>query len=298
VAVPEGDTLHRLAAKLGPALTGASLLAVVGELATIEDWQLLGRQVAGVEARGKNLLIHCAPLVAVEGRPDPRVVAQLPVAIWSHLGMRGAWHLRRADEPESTRERPTLALHTPAHVASCYRPKHLALLGPRSLLRHPMLADLGPDLLGSSGPRAGSGTAEADPDAGLDEAVARLRALGPVELGVAIMRQSAVAGIGNVYKSELLFLARLSPFTGVTAIPPDPLRALLARARTLMRANVEAGGPRRTMFESGAPHERLWVYERSGRPCRVCGTIIAMRRQGELARSTYFCPTCQRAGEH
>jgi endonuclease VIII len=293
--VPEGDTLHRLAAKLGPALTGTSLITVTGELASIDDWQLLGRRIAGVEARGKNLLIHCAPLVVVEGRPDPRDAAQLPVAIWSHLGMRGAWRLRRVDdEPPPACDHPTFAVHTEAHVASCYRPKHLALLGPRSLLRHPMLAGLGPDLVGPQP----ADPAELDPDAGLDEAVARLRALGPVELGVAIMRQSAVAGIGNVYKSELLFLARLSPFVAVTAIEPETLRALLARGRALMRANVEAGGPRRTRFERATPRERLWVYERSGRPCRVCGTIVAMRRQGDVARSTYFCPTCQRTCDH
>jgi endonuclease-8 len=258
---------------------GQRLLEVEHQLAAIDDWLLPGREVARIEARGKNLLIHCAPLLLVEGKPDPRKPEQLPVAIWTHLGMDGAWRLRARDAPVPTR-RAAIALHVPTHVAACYDPKQLAVLGPRSLLRHPMLAQLGPDLL--------------DPDADLDEAVSRLRALGRVELGDAIMRQSAVAGIGNVYKSELLFLERLSPFLAVTELEPARLRALLERARALMQANVDARGPRRTRGDAQAPRERLWVYERSGRPCYVCGAIIAMRRQGELARSTYFCPQCQR----
>jgi endonuclease-8 len=142
-----------------------------------------------------------------------------------------------------------------------------------------MLAKLGPDLL--------------DPDVDFDEAILRLRALGNVELGDAIMRQSAVAGIGNVYKSELLFLERLSPFMHVTELEPGKLRTLLERAQALMQANIDTPGPRRTRRTRDAPRERLWVYERSGRPCYVCGTTITMRRQAELARSTYFCPRCQ-----
>jgi len=191
--------------------------------------------------------------------------------------MYGSWRLHERDHLARA---PKLALHSAAHIAACYQPKQLAILGPRSLLRHPMLARLGPDLL--------------DPDADLDDAVVRLRALGDtVELGDAIMRQSAVAGIGNVYKSELLFLERLSPFIPVTALAPDRLRSVLERARSLMHANVITRGPRRTRFDPQQPRARLWVYERSGRPCAVCNTILAMRRQGELARSTYFCPQCQ-----
>jgi endonuclease-8 len=276
--VPEGDTIHKLAALLRPVFVGQRLLEVEHELAAVDDWQLCGREVARIEARGKNLLIHCAPLVAVEGKPDPRKPEQLPVVVWTHLGMNGAWRLRPRDAHAGGRA-AAIALHVHTHVAACYEPKQLAVLGPRSLLRHPMLAQLGPDLL--------------DPDADLDEAVLRLRALGQVELGDAIMRQSAVAGIGNVYKSELLFLERLSPFVSITELDPTKLRALLERARALMQANVDGRGPRRTRFDREVPRERLWVYERSGRACHVCNSIIEMRRQGELARSTYYCPRCQ-----
>jgi endonuclease-8 len=310
--VPEGDTIHRAAAKLRPVLEGQRLVDCACDLASVQEWQVVGRTVARVEARGKHLLIHCAPLVPVD-KPDPRRTEQLTVAIWTHMGMTGRWQVYPAPPPALAH--PALALHTETQVAVCFRPEILKLLGPRSLLRNPMLAQLGPDLL--------------DPGVDLDEAVQRLRALGDVALGDAIMRQSAVAGIGNVWKSELLFLARLDPFTPVDALDPAVLRALLERARELMRRNVEQGGPRRTRFagqpveREASPHggrrpstggfhgretnrhmqrgreatgERVWVYERSGRPCHVCGTTIAMRRQGALARSTYYCPRCQAAG--
>jgi endonuclease-8 len=272
--VPEGDTIHRAAAKLRPVLEARRIVRCECELASVDEWQLVGRTVARVEARGKHLLIHCAPLLAVEGKPDPRRTEQLDVTIWTHMGMHGRWQVHAAQSSDLGGH--AIALHTQTHVAVCSRPEILKLLGPRALLRNPMLAQLGPDLL--------------DPGADLDEAVQRLRALGSVALGDAIMRQSAVAGIGNVWKSELLFLARLDPFAPVDTLDPAILRALLERARELMQRNVERGGPRRTRETS---RERLWIYERSGRPCPVCGTTIAMRRQGELARSTYYCPRCQ-----
>lgn len=274
--MPEGDTIHRTAARLRPALEGRVLRRCECELAAAADWLLEGRQVARIEARGKHLLIHCAPLEPAAGRPDPRRTQQLPVVIWTHMGMTGRWQVDGPGTVAPARGRTALALHTDGYVARCSAPKTLAFLGPRGLLRNQVLARLGPDLL--------------DPGADLDEAVARLRQLGAVELGDAIMRQSAVAGIGNVYKSELLFIERRDPFGPVGAVEPELLRALLERARALMRHNVEAGGPRRTRFGT---RERLWVYERSGRPCRACAATIEMRRQGSLARSTYFCPRCQ-----
>jgi endonuclease-8 len=279
--MPEGDTIHRAAAKLRAVLDGRELLVCACELAAFEEWAIVGRRVERVEARGKHLLIHCAPLREVE-RPDPRHHEELPAVIWTHLGMHGSWRVDSREGAPSVAgggRRPSLVLSTGTHVAVCVRPEILRVLGPRGLLRSRVLASLGPDLL--------------DPGADLDEAVVRLRALGEVALGDAIMRQSAVAGIGNVYKSELLFLERRDPFAPVGALAVEELRALLDRGRELMRRNVERGGPRRTR-EARRGRGRLWVYERSGQPCRVCGTTIEMRRQGELARSTYYCTRCQR----
>lgn len=279
--MPEGDTIHKTARTLAKLLAGRVIEGCECERAAADDWAVAGRLVEGVEARGKNLLIHCAPLCEAPEDRQAREGPELPLAIYTHMGMKGAWHSYRPGEAwQRPARQAAIVLHTKARALPCFAPEALEFLGPRGLLRHRVLASLGPDLL--------------DPKADLDLAVERLRALGPgVELGDAIMRQQAVAGIGNVYKSELLFLAGLDPFAPVTALNPAELRALLERARELMARNLELPGKRRTRFSARDPRGRFWVYERSGRPCRRCGELVTMRRQGALARSTYSCPRCQ-----
>jgi endonuclease-8 len=112
-------------------------------------------------------------------------------------------------------------------------------------------------------------------------------------LGEALLDQRLVAGIGNVYKSEVCFLEGLDPWGPVRSVPELSLRATLATARRLLQANVRGG--RRSTTGSGAAGGSLWVYGRAGRPCRRCGTIIQSRRQGEQGRLTYWCPRCQPA---
>jgi len=149
---------------------------------------------------------------------------------------------------------------------------------------HPSLSKLGPDLLAL------------DFDAA--EAHRRLRApeRAELEIGVALVDQRALAGIGNVYKNEVLWIERVSPFARVGTLEDATLERLVATARRLMRANVEPRrGPERvtTAGDRGAPGV-LYVYGRTGRPCRRCGNPIAVTRQGDdLPRSTYWCPTCQ-----
>jgi endonuclease-8 len=131
---------------------------------------------------------------------------------------------------------------------------------------------LGPDLLSADFDRA--------------EALRRLRAEAGRELGDAVLIQSVVAGIGNIWKSEALFACRLDPFARVSSFADDDLGRVLDTARRLLAESVE-----RTV--AGARARRHAVYARSGRPCRVCKGPIAMRRQGDAGRSTYFCATCQ-----
>ncbi|WP_346017169.1 DNA-formamidopyrimidine glycosylase family protein [Pseudenhygromyxa sp. WMMC2535] len=132
-------------------MAGRRLEAVDCELAAAEDWRLPGRVVERVEARGKNLLIHCAALEGA-GVEQP---GGLPVAIWTHMGMTGSWHSYRLGEPwQLPRERARIVLHTQRRVLPCFSPEALEFLGPRGLARHRVLATLGPDLL--------------DPDADLD----------------------------------------------------------------------------------------------------------------------------------
>ena len=104
------------------------------------------------------------------------------------------------------------------------------------------------------------------------------------------MNQQLVAGIGNVYKSEILFMNRLDPFKPVSAYDDETLLTSLRTSRRYMRRNLE--GPRRK-FRGSTLGDRLWAYRRKDTPCLECGTPIAMRRQGETARSTYYCPRCQ-----
>jgi endonuclease-8 len=132
------------------------------------------------------------------------------------------------------------------------------------------------------------------------EAIQRLRARPDAYIADALLNQRVVAGIGNVYKSEVLFLCGVNPFTVVAAVDEEALRCLLTTARTHMHANVidptaaivTYRGYRRTTRRAD-PGERLYVYGRAGQACRRCGARIEIRAQGRDARLTYWCPSCQ-----
>jgi endonuclease-8 len=162
------------------------------------------------------------------------------------------------------------------------------MIGAKQLARHDALRRLGPDLLSDTF------------DAG--EAVRRMRARGDSEIADVLLNQRVLAGIGNVYKSEVLFACGVNPFAKVEALPVDRIECLVSTARRFLRANVTDHlaamttytGFRRTTRRSD-PAERLWVYGRAGEPCRKCGTPISIRPQGPDARLTYWCPKCQLA---
>jgi len=154
----------------------------------------------------------------------------------------------------------------------------LRLSSEEAVARAPELASLGPDLLAA--------------DFDEEEAIARLRRMPEREIGDALLVQSALAGIGNVYKSEVLFIERVSPFARVGELDDATLAALVRRARKLLQANVAHGGPRVTRGRLGPRH---YVYGRAGRACSRCGNAITAARQGAPpGRSTYFCAECQR----
>jgi endonuclease-8 len=163
-------------------------------------------------------------------------------------------------------------------VAVCFSAPEVELLSASEAARHAGLERLGPDLLGSDFDEA--------------EAMGRLRAAGGRSIADALLDQTIVAGIGNVYKNEVLFLERVSPFDTVASLHDETLRRLLQTARRQMRRNLGTGRRRTT---DGGHAGALWVYERAGRPCARCGTPIRRALHGEHARSTYWCPTCQPA---
>ncbi|MDC0674332.1 DNA-formamidopyrimidine glycosylase family protein [Nannocystis radixulma] len=260
--MPEGDTLFKVAARLR---------VMVGETVTrfesiLQDLDLVGRTITGVEARGKNLLIW------FDGTH----------ALYTHLRMAGSWHLYA---PGSAWRKPAAAarvvLATASHVAVCFYAPVVEWLTAWEVGHHPTLAGLGPDLLGPE-----------EPEDTIAAALARLRDDPHRPLGEALLDQRLVAGLGNVYKSELLWMERLDPFKPVSDYDDSTLRRLLTAGRTWMRRNL-GDGPRRTRWGIGRANTS--VYNRSGEPCPRCGAAIAVRRQGTLGRTTYYCPQCQQA---
>ena len=267
--MPEGDTIFRTATVLRRALVGGVVRRALaqsrpGLIRVPRLGGLVGQSVIAVEARGKHLLIGFSN------------------GAWlrTHMRMKGSWHRYRPGEPwRLPLARASCLLETDAAVAVCFEAPEVELLTDADLERHRGLRALGPDLLSDA------------PDFG--EAVRRLRDRSTVPLGEALLDQRALAGIGNVIKSEACFMERADPWAPVSAYTDDQLSALVVRARELLAANT--GGGARVTTGSRAPGRSLWVYNRAGRPCRRCGTRILARRQGEQARATYWCRQCQRS---
>jgi endonuclease-8 len=273
--MPEGDSLHRAAQQLYPKLVGRRLTSLDLVRSGAKTEGLVGTTIRNVEARGKNLLIHF----------------EAPWSLHVHLKMNGRVLLYRlASAPKTAMSSAAVILETPEHRVVVYSAPIARLLRTRDLTSDLHFRDLGPDLLGAG--------------FDLDEAVARLARRTREPLGVAIMDQRVISGIGNVWKSELCFTLRMDPFAPVDTYRDDELSALLSLARTQMVDNVH--GPKRTLpdpFASRAFRQTrldrrqgesvLSVYERADKPCYDCGTLIMMKRQGGQLRSTYYCPTCQ-----
>jgi endonuclease-8 len=268
--MPEGDTIHRTAEVLRAALAGRRITAARAQarpgLRRVPDLgRLVGATVTEVEARGKHLLIGF----------------DSGLTLRSHLRMTGSWHRYR---PGERWRRPAFAasaiLETADAVAVAFDTPTIELLTDADLRRSRPLNELGPDLLAR--------------DFDAPEALRRLRERDGEQLGNALLDQRAVAGIGNVYKSEVAFLEGIFPWAPVASLSDKALTAALRTARRLLQANTR-GGARVT---TGIPRrgQGLWVYGRAGRPCRRCGTRIEVARQGELARLTYWCPRCQPRG--
>ncbi|MEA2651450.1 MAG: endonuclease [Chloroflexota bacterium] len=267
--MPEGDTIFRTAEVLRAALVGRRIIAARAQpqpgLRNVPDLsRLIGATVASVEARGKHLLIGF----------------DAGLTLRTHLRMRGSWHRYRPGEAWRRSSRSaSVVLETAESVAVAFDTPVAELLTDAGLLRSRALTTLGPDLLARSF------------DA--EEALRRLRERDGEALGDALLDQRAVAGIGNVYKSEVAFLEGLDPWAPVAAFDDADLLNALRTARRLLEANTRGGA--RVTTGSPARGEGLWVYGRAGRPCRRCGTAVQSARQGELARLTYWCPRCQPA---
>lgn len=275
--MPEGDTIFRTARSLGRALAGLPVTAFRSTFPLLtrfnDDTPLAGQTVESVEARGKWLLIYFS---------GGGILA-------SHLLMNGRWHIYRHGEPwQLSRLHMRIVIENQRYQAVGFRVPVAEMHTAQTLARHPRIPHAEDDVL----------------SAGFDANAALVRLLARPEQAVAdaLLDQSVLAGVGNVFKSEICFLNGLNPFRRVETLTREEGEAAIYCAQRLLRANVleDSGdtivtyrGQQRRTTHLSDPSASLWVYGRAGDLCRRCGELIRRRIQGADARVTFWCPRCQ-----
>jgi endonuclease-8 len=275
--MPEGDTIFRTARALGRALVGRSITGFRSTYPLLtrfdDDTPLIGQLVERVESRGKWLLIHFSG----------------GGTLATHMLMSGSWHIYRPGERwQQPRANMRIVIENSEYIAVGFRVPVAEMHTALSLARNRKIPRSEMDVLSEA----------FDADA----AARRLLAHGDEEIGDVLLHQEVMAGVGNVFKSEVCFVTGMNPFCTVAALTAEQADGLIAAARRLLTANVledsgdsivtYGGRKRRTTHESD-PGESLWVYGRKGEPCRRCGELIRRRLQGPDARVTFWCPRCQ-----
>lgn len=273
--MPEGDTLYKIAAYMQPRAKGARL--VEAKIAKVRMQDLEGREITDLVARGKHLLISLSP------QDDLGWILRV------HLGMHGSWHVYRTGEAWS---RPAyqasiaLTLST-QQVFVCFNAEDAECLRPHEAGRsRSIVAHLGPDLLA--------------PTCDFDEIVRRVRGRpGPLVMVDVLLKQSLAAGLGNVYKNDLLFLFGLHPLTPAGAVETPYLIEIFQLGRTLLQQNL-GGWPRTTTYDRSRlglvrTRPRLHIYGRRDLGCLSCKGPIEKAILGLTRRLTYWCPSCQAA---
>ena len=278
--MPEGDTIFRAARALQNVLAGKVVTGfetTIAKLASVDDQNpITGRTIERVEARGKWCLIFFSG----------------DLILLTHMRMSGSWHIYKTGERwQAPRSAMRVVITCGDVQAVGFSIPVAELHTARSLERSAHVPELGLDVLGAT--------------YRVDEAARALRKHGrahpDAEIGNVLLNQRVIAGIGNIYKSEIAFAAGVHPFRHMHTINDRELERIAEIAQRYMQANVAEGkaegggigaGTRGTTgaMDRGA---RLWVYRRQGQECRRCGATIEMRRQGTGARSTYWCPSCQ-----
>jgi len=258
--MPEGDTVWRTALHLDQALSGTVLRGTDFRVPAHATLDLAGQPVVATLARGKHLLTRIGD----------------DLTLHSHLKMEGSWHLYRSGSPwRRPAHEARVVLHTEEWTAVGFALGVVEVV-PRTE-EHTVVGHLGPDLLG--------------PDWDEDEALRRLRADPTRPVADAILDQRNLAGLGNLYKNELCFLAGVHPRLPVGEVPDLP--RLVRRARSALDANKER--VEQTLTGDLRRGRQTWVYRRDKQPCRRCGQRIRVDQQGPEGqqRATYWCPGCQ-----
>ena len=274
--MPEGDTIFRAARTLNRALSGQVVTGFetqLPKLARVDfDSGVVGRTVEKVDAHGKWMTMRFSG----------------DLVLLTHMLMSGSWHIYR---PGEKWQRPAIDMRivvkTETIWAVGFNVPVAEFHTADTLRRREGFNRLGQDVL----------AAEFDPA----ESVKRLREQGNLEVGVALLTQSIMAGLGNVFKSEVCFACGVNPFRRIDSLRAEELACLVHTARKFLLANVAETsddqivtytGMRRTTGRANT-EERLWVYRRRNEPCRRCGTPIESHKQGIDARTTFWCPQCQ-----
>ena len=263
--MPEGDTVWRTARHLDQALSGTMLVETDFRVPALATTDLAGQPVVDTVSRGKHLLTRIG-------------AGESAWTLHTHLKMEGAWHLYR---PGSSWRRPShqarVVLRTEGWTAVGFALGIVELV-PRTA-EPDVVGHLGPDLLG--------------PDWDEDEALRRLRADEARAVHEALLDQTNLAGVGNMYAAELCFVSGVHPLTPVGSVPDLP--RMVRRARQMLDLNKE----RAVQSTTGdlRERERMWVYRRDRSPCRRCRTPIEVAMAGPAGRerATYWCPSCQPA---
>jgi endonuclease-8 len=282
--VPEGDTIFRAARTLHRALAGQTVTgfeSVLPKLERVEiDSPITGRTIEKVEPVGKWTLIYFSG----------------DLILLTHMLMSGSWHIYRPGEKwHRRRDDMRIIIRTEKIHAVAFKVPIAEFHTADSLRRRRVFNQIGPSVLATEYNDA--------------EILQRLRSRPDTTVGEALLAQSLLSGIGNVFKSEICFACFVHPFRTVATLSITELSCLVSTARKFLLANVTStsgdqivtySGPRRTTGRSDR-EENLLVYARRGEPCRRCGTAIESRKQGLDARTTFWCPTCQpleRAAAH
>jgi endonuclease VIII len=254
--VPEGDTIHSAARRIREALVGSE----IEEIETPQPRHRYDRWPERLGGRGVRAVDAQGKHLFIRFDGD--------LTLHSHLRLRGSWRVyRRGERWRRPAHRAWLVLRTRDHEVVQFDGPELELMTDSRTRFDRRIAGLGPDVLG----------AEFD-----DERFLRLREDEPTRgIADALLDQRNVAGIGNVWKSEGCFLAGIDPWRPLARLSDDEALAIVHALRPLMQLSAERG------------EKLLWVYGRSGRPCRRCGTRIRSRGQGDDNRTTYWCPACQ-----
>jgi len=262
--MPEGDTLKKIQLRLNETIVQKSIREFYSSDPAIARVDFIGHSIRAVNARGKHLLIYFSH----------------GYVIHTHLGREGRWRIRPLSEKSKYHSKMIVAITTDSWFAVCENAPIGEVMTEWELQHHPLLSNLGPDIL--------------EPGIELESIVNNLLRAGNVELGENLLDQRICAGIGNIYKSEILFLEQLDPFQRTDNYSSKQLLSLIENTRRWMRRNI-APGIRRTHWG----HRTVkWVYKRAGQHCMKCDQPIRMRRQGLQQRSTYFCAHCQNVPEN